>query len=784
MLAILPLVAVLALLGAGAVAGRSGRDPHGGRRPSQRIAILMCLASLASTATPVAMVFTGSQWLHLRWFAWADPVLRPFGLGSWSDLSATVPAWSRAFAGGPALELDLRAAVLLAALCLMLTAAVFQADAVTLSRLSWPLIVAASSALFVASSASPLGLVAAWLLLDASLARSGLISRRGLLASQLGLWILIAALAALPINHETLRAGDGAVWEQAWSRLRVYLAVAGAVRMGLYPLIWTVPRTPTDMLWRGVLTRLAPMTAGMALVLRAGTQVPAEQSSVRFGLIAIGLLVLVAAAALAGSTSERGQYLDSLCMIPAALAVMAIAVPGRVVPDLVLGLGLDLLFGRGLMMLIEARGGRRLAWAWWLGAAGAMGVPATLAFGLRWWQLADWFPQLPAYLGVLLLLGLALPVAVLKPPTWTADARGRLRAVDLMLAAGAAALAVTGILASFLPLGRPLALARILVLPEPDLDLRLLMGLALPLVLGGLLRSERWPKPRDSAGWGRLGRWFRLGEFFDAWRSALIQAGRALHRSVNLLDSRRTMAWTVFAGLVMGLSILASDAGSAPAAISDANLGLWAVTAVFGFAALAADRPLGQLATLLSAYALGAGILLTTIGPDDPEVLAIIALVKLLAGLVVVAILAIGTVDVPRRRGDALTARQALMVRHRSFPAERRFLLLAAPVTFLLLTGIQSNLLADQLPLALLRPALTLICAGLLGTVFAEGALRLACCAFMAFIGFELIYGRLDPGLLVTGGLAAFQILFALLLSAYFGIDLGDNDAAEDRERS
>jgi len=679
------------------------------------------------------------------------------------------------------LALDLRAAVLLAALCLLLTAAVFQANAVTLTRLSWPLVVAACSALFVASSASPLGLVAAWLLLDASLARSGLISRRGLLASQLGLWVLIAALAALPIDHETLRAGEGAVWEGAWSQLRSYLVIAGVVRMGLYPLIWTVPRTPADMLWRGVLTRLAPMTAGMALLLRAGSQVSGEQAPAHFGLVAVGLLALVSAAVLAGSASDRGLYLDSTCMIPAALAVLAIAVPGRVVPDLVLGLGLDLTVGRGLMLLAEARGGRRLSWIWWLGAAGAIGIPATLGFGLRWWQLAEWFPQLPAFVGVLLLLALALPVMVLKAPVWTAENKGRLRASDTILIALAVLMAIAGVLATLLPTGRPLALARILALPEPALDLRLAMGLALPLVLGGLLRSERWTRPRDAAGWGRVGRWLRLGEFFDAWRSALIQAGRALHRSVNLLDSRRTMAWTVFAGLVIGLSILAADKGTAPVTAADSGTAIWIITAVLGYAALAADRPLSQLLTLLGAYGLGTGILLATAGPDDPNVLGIIALVKLLAGLVVVSILAIGTLDRPRRSIEALTWRQALWVRNRSLPTERRFLLLAAPVTFLLLTGIQSNLLADRLPVTMLRPALTLICAGLLGTVFAEGALRLACCAFLALIGFELIYSRLDPGLLVTGGLAAFQILFALLLSAFFGIDLGDTDPSVDK---
>ena len=779
MLAILPLAAVLALLAAGVVAGRSGRDAQGDRRPSRRIAILVGISGLSAAATPVAMLVTRSEWIQLRWMAWSDPLLRPFGLGSWSDLSAATPGWSRVFDGGPSLQFDLRAAVLLGMLGLLVTAAIFQATAVTITRLSWPLLVAACSMLFVASSASPLGLVAAWLLLDACLYLSGLISRRSLLASQFGLWILIAALAALPIDHETLRAGEGGVWNDAWSQLHAYLVIAGVVRMGLYPFTWTVPRTPPDALWRGVLTRLAPMTAGMALILRAGTHVSVEQTSPHMGLVAVGLLALVSGAVLAGSATDRGQILDSACMIPAALAVLATAVTGRVMPDLLLGLGLEMMLGRGVMYLVEARGGKRLSWLWWLGAAGTLGVPGTMAFGLRWWQLADWFPQLPAFYSILLLLGLALPVAVLRPPTLAVEAKVRLRTPDVFLLGLGLLLAVAGVLVSLLPTGRPVAVAQLLSLSVPAADLRLVLGLALPLILGVLLRSERLPMQSSTIGWGRVSHWLRLGEFFDAWRSAFIQTGRALHQSVNLLDSRRTMAWTMFAGLVVGLSILAADTSKPTLAATAPGAVLWLVTAVVAFAVLLAIRPLSQMLALLAAYLLAVWTLMTTAGPNDPAVFGTIALVKLLAGCVVVAILAIGTVEAPRRWGPAVNARQALLARDRSLPSERRFVLMAVLVTILLLSGIQNNLLADRVPVALLRPALTLICAGLLGTVFAEGALRLACCTFVAFIGFELIYTQIDPGLLVTGGLAAFQILYALLVTPFFGIDLGETDDVE-----
>jgi hypothetical protein len=63
-----------------------------------------------------------------------------------------------------------------------------------------------------------------------------------------------------------------------------------------------------------------------------------------------------------------------------------------------------------------------------------------------------------------------------------------------------------------------------------------------------------------------------------------------------------------------------------------------------------------------------------------------------------------------------------------------------------------------------------MLCAGgVLTAVFAGSSLRLAIGVLAALAGFELIYARIDPGLLITGGLAVFQMTFALVASLFLG---------------
>jgi len=306
-------------------------------------------------------------------------------------------------------------------------------------------------------------------------------------------------------------------------------------------------------------------------------------------------------------------------------------------------------------------------------------------------------------------------------------------------------------------------------------------ALLLPPALGMLLRRSRRPGPSLATPWTRPGRRMRLADVYDAWRSGLIQAGRVLHRSVNLMDSRRTMAWTLFAAMVIGLSMLKAPAGSSPQPLDSA----WPLTLLagaLGLGILMAERPLVQLVALIGAQLLGAWVLVASPGPAavvDPRV---IAMVKLVTGWVVVGILTVGTVQQLDSGRSSQRPLEALLAKQVGASSERRFLFGTAVLGFVLVLGIQSETLVESLPLPLLRPALLLISAGLLGTVFAEGALRLACSAYLIFIGLELVYARLDPGLLITGGLAVFQILFALMIAGFFGIDLGQATARRKQE--
>ncbi len=775
---LLSLIAVLALLVGGVSAGIAARQPERLNRAQSAALASVWLAAVASAGAMLALLRSDSTWARWNWTSALDRVLRPFGLASWSDLAASAPAWSRTYAGGPALDFDGRALLLLCAVVLPL------AILITLhrpppARLAWPLLIAGASGLFILSSGSPLGAVAAWLLLDACLFGSGLVHRRGLLASQFGLWLLVAALAVLPIDQESLRPGEGAVWEAAWAQLRPYLLWAAFVRMGLFPLTWTLPRSPDDQPWRVLATRVAPMMAGLSLVLRAASPSLSTDRPV-LSAIGLGLTALIGAAVLASAPGAPGARLDALCMAGGALGLLAGAVPARVAPDLVVGLGIELAWGRSLMALWPRPGRGPRSWAWTLGSLGAIGVPGTLGFALRAPLLAEWFDQLSAPWGVALLLGWTFlvwrwPLEDQRPVLASGPAP---RTWPAVLGWGYAILGIAASAVIFL--GRPTALAAAWPAGTITLDTQRWMALLLPLALGGLLRQSRPPHPSGSAQWARLNRGLRLADIYDAWRSALIQAGRALHRSVNLMDSRRTMAWTLFAALVIGLSMLAAPAGTAP----DLLFGHWVLNLLAGLIALVtlgAGRPLVQLSALLAAQFLGAGVLVFTPHLSTVADPTIIAWVKLLTGWVVVGILAVGTVAQARAGGTLVPVRRALLQpeRARTSGADRRFLLGATLLSFILALGVPSGSLAELLPPDLLRSALFLVSAGLLGTVFAEGALRLACAAYLAFIGLELVYARLDPGLLVTGGLAVFQILFALLVSGFIGIDLGKADRSQ-----
>ena len=86
-------------------------------------------------------------------------------------------------------------------------------------------------------------------------------------------------------------------------------------------------------------------------------------------------------------------------------------------------------------------------------------------------------------------------------------------------------------------------------------------------------------------------------------------------------------------------------------------------------------------------------------------------------------------------------------------------------------TAIAPATFSDALPGGLMPMALVLIAGGVLTAVFARSPLQLAAGVLLALAGFDLIYARLEGGLLITGGLAVFQLAFAIVAGAFIGLD-------------
>jgi hypothetical protein len=233
------------------------------------------------------------------------------------------------------------------------------------------------------------------------------------------------------------------------------------------------------------------------------------------------------------------------------------------------------------------------------------------------------------------------------------------------------------------------------------------------------------------------------------------------------------------------LTLNSPQGGAAPAAASSTPLAFafFLVAAVSAVVIVMASSPLPTLAALAVAYVLS-GSLIVLAGSNAGGVVLIVALIKVRGGAIVLAILAI---SVPRADGDGRLPSAASRLRQLSdVPLEgaaRLLAMLALAVALLLAYGVPApnspEALAAALPAALLRPAMTLVAGGLLCVLFARSPLRLAAGVLLALVGFELIYARLDPGLVVTGGLAVFQLLFAIVASHFVDLDAARSDPRE-----
>lgn len=731
----------LAVAGACAVLGR----PADGRVRGAAIVVLVGTAVVTAAAMTWLLFMTDRSVLHLPLSPWSNAV----------------------FTGDPALDVERVGAACMAAVGGLALAVVLRAPRAD-AHLGIALLVAAASALFIAAARTPLGLVSAWLMLDAALFFGPRIGRRGLLASQVGLLWVLAALMDVPIDAATLDATPLSAWTRAW------LAGAAMARMGLYPLWWTVPRAAAATAREMPATRLAPMLAGAYLLLAATPGVVGGPSS---DLVTVlGLVAAWAGAVVAWSTPRGAATVDWMLVHLGGMTMVAAALPGPIGKA-----AATLVLAEAMVFGVAAYAGSDLPspaarWAGRLAAASAAGaLPGAGLIG-RWLILQTALSAgMPA---VAALVALSTVPVVAR---WARDARAP-------LPAGAPSAAATAVVGGAVTLNLLWGLTGVLALvvrgrvdvPWPPVlalqpSVAVLAGIGLPLVFGVLLRGIGVGRLAGSVAPGDLARAVRLTTAFDAMRSASIRAGRFIHDRLGLVDSQRAMGWTLLAGLATGLAFLVPPASTA---MPEGNGGWIGVAAAAGIAAamLLVAAPAVCLAALAAGYALAGGALLTPgAGLDGPQV--VLGAIKLVTGAVVVAILALSWTQARgvQTRGSrpAAAARRALAaLRGDTEPDEDRGLAaICLAIALLAALGVPSATMPETLPLSALRVALGLTAGGVLTAVFARTALRVACGILLALCGFDLIYAHIEPGLLITGGLAVFHIAYTMVATAFLGDD-------------
>jgi|GEM_PF-2398758 hypothetical protein len=719
---------------------------------------------LAAAGAAILAALLSVALLYVTWTVQPEPVTLQLVLSPWSQ---------PVFRATPAVYVDVVAAV-----CVLLVtgAALLGAlrglETSDPRAMSGPLLVGAAGALFVAAAYAPLGLVVGWLALDLATffgARGG---RRALIVGQLGLLLAIAGLVGAPA------AGEALGISQLEGSARLWVMAAAAIRLGLYPIWWAVPRSERTHLWRACGIRLAPTIAGLYMFLRLAEQTaPGEGLNVRSLLPS--LLALFAGGLLGWLAANRAESLDWQTTYSASLVVMAASLGGAVGRGIALVMLIGLVVSRGGQYVLDGvedqpavRAARMVL------AATAVALPPTIGFAGMWLL----YRELAAFhlywvLAIAVLAASFATAALFKSSRRRRPAtrKGRPTVVMVVLLAGVSLL--TGLwFGSLDPLvtrvasrGLPSALEDLWLTVSNPLTLAnglLLLGaIVLPALIAlGLMRLRpRISKQRRRA----LRRILRLTLLAEILARAFVSAGAELQQSSGLLESRRAMAWTLLAVTVTGSLVIVAG-GSTPATRAMPS---FPAMLMFSLAALLAalmvlrGSAVATLGLLLAAYVLVTVVLLAA------GVQPVIALTKVLVGALVVAILAVGVGQTPAGDSDGslLSRLQAAAYEPRGAGLSTLGVALALAAGLLLSLGVHASELTEQLPDALLHPALALIVGGVLTAVFARSPMRLAGGVLFALAGAELLYASLDPGLMITGGLAAFQLLVAVVSSFFIG---------------
>ncbi len=610
-----------------------------------------------------------------------------------------------------------------------------------------PLAVCAAAALVAAAGTERLGLVFGWLTLDVALALVGG-GRQGLLAGQTGLFMLLAGLTGAR---------------------RFYLEAASLVRAGMYPLWWSVPRSRSAALWQAIGIRLAPTVAGLVMALQIITPSRAE-AGMSAATLAPGLVAVTFGALLSFIARDRGAALDWAVTAQAGLAMLAIGLVDPAGQAVALVLVVDLALVFGARYAAEGLGhGRAVRAARWLAWASVAGLPPTLGFAGRW-TLYQQLLERQAFGPLLWTVAMTALLVAPAHPAWLPSPPARrprpvLRALPAVLAGLSLALGL-----GFRWLG-PVVAASGGDLPDP---LRLITARPSVLLLLAAAPALGWLARRLHVLSGmrdrsqRTRRALRLREPITAAARVLVRGGAFIQLRSGLVAGRRSLALTLLAVVATGVALM--DAGPSGSAAAWPPLGqvagLVAAVGIVG-AAVLVRSPAAALLSLAAAYGLGAAAVLGADG--GPR--GVIAAIKIIVGLIVVSMLALSILQAPIDRRLVAAARR--LGRAQAAPrralSERLVPFLALAIVALVGLGMQPAVLAPYVGPGVLRVGAVLVAGGVVAAVFAAGALQLAVGVLIALIGSEAIYASLDPGLLVTGGLAGLQLLFAIVASFFIG---------------
>lgn len=719
-----------------------------------------------------------------------------------NSLRLVLSPWATsAFQSSPALDVDLLAGVMILLLALLALFALWSHGSIAPADAIAVLSVAAAAATFAAAARSPLGLVFGWLVLDLALAIGLQGGRLTLIAGMAGLLAAVFGLASLPPGTGVLSplAVTGAS-----ATARAWLVAAGLIRAGMYPLWWAVPLSRPYRLWASPITRLAPALAGIHLIMIVTDLTRSGQGLNTVSLLP-PLVAVLAGAILAWLSDDRAAAMDWQTMHHAALVILAASLGGRLGVYLALVLLVDLVLTRAVLYVaIDSLELKACRIAGWLAAAGAAGMPPTIGFAGRWLvyrELLDYqlFGVLSVTLAAVVLATSALFVTLRNPgvpssfsgrtagtlvvmaitPVLLGVGYGALRVPLLSLTHGFEPSTPWGDIAS--TLANPITARR---------GALLLASILIPPIVGAVMAVRRRHPSAPELSQARR-RWV---EFLQLQRLAGVLARAAVHlgtlpqRSSRREGGRQTMAWTLLVVVALATAVLSGSAPPGTTAQAPAPFALLILLAagVVGAGVLLSRVPAAMLIALAGGYALSAALLGLLIGADSAggavAASPIVAAIKLIAGLLAVAVLTISALQTPAiGRPDRAAQRLRLFRPTDPSPSTSRLVPALALVTVLVVIyGVHATRLPPvALPDAVLQPALALVAGGVLAVIFGASALQLACGVLLALAGFELVYARLDPGLLVTGSLAAFQLLFALVASHFVGVT---DSIGSDRE--